>query len=144
MAKYVIYAIFFVTLLIPASSYAHRSGCHRWHSCPSDTGSYICGDLGYPCKYPTYSNVTGQSYSTYNLITPIRKGGRGVRIIMLQQTLSADPSIYPEGLATGYFGSATKRAVERFQRLYGLAPDGVVGLNTMVKIKEVYGVDLSQ
>lgn len=25
---------------------AHRSGCHRWHSCPSDTGSYVCGDLG--------------------------------------------------------------------------------------------------
>ena len=22
---------------------AHRSGCHRWHSCPSDTGSYTCG-----------------------------------------------------------------------------------------------------
>tara|TARA_B100000678_G_C18011603_1_gene423013 strand:- start:34 stop:651 length:618 start_codon:yes stop_codon:yes gene_type:complete len=26
---------------------AHRSGCHRWHSCPSDSGSYICGDIGY-------------------------------------------------------------------------------------------------
>src|SRR5688500_9606867 len=26
---------------------AHRDGCHRWHSCPSDTGSYVCGDLGY-------------------------------------------------------------------------------------------------
>ena len=26
---------------------AHRSGCHRWHSCPSDHGTYICGDLGY-------------------------------------------------------------------------------------------------
>ncbi|GEM50150.1 hypothetical protein [Deinococcus cellulosilyticus] len=25
---------------------AHRDGCHRWHSCPSDTGSYVCGDLG--------------------------------------------------------------------------------------------------
>lgn len=25
---------------------AHRSGCHRYHSCPSDTGSYVCGDLG--------------------------------------------------------------------------------------------------
>ncbi len=25
---------------------AHRSGCHRWHSCPSDSGSYICGDIG--------------------------------------------------------------------------------------------------
>ena len=26
---------------------AHRSGCHRWHSCPSDHGTYTCGDLGY-------------------------------------------------------------------------------------------------
>src|SRR4051812_33083480 len=25
---------------------AHQDGCHRWHSCPSDTGSYECGDLG--------------------------------------------------------------------------------------------------
>src|SRR2546430_247082 len=26
---------------------AHRSGCHRWHSCPSDHGTYVCGDLGH-------------------------------------------------------------------------------------------------
>lgn len=26
---------------------AHRSGCHRWHSCPSDSGSYDCGDTGH-------------------------------------------------------------------------------------------------
>jgi hypothetical protein len=26
---------------------AHQSGCHRWHSCPSDTGSYTCGDTGH-------------------------------------------------------------------------------------------------
>ncbi len=26
---------------------AHRSGCHRWHSCPSDRGTYVCGDRGY-------------------------------------------------------------------------------------------------
>src|SRR2546428_6210963 len=26
---------------------AHRSGCHRWHSCQSDRGTYTCGDLGY-------------------------------------------------------------------------------------------------
>lgn len=25
---------------------AHQSGCHRWHSCPSDRGTYTCGDLG--------------------------------------------------------------------------------------------------
>ncbi|GEM50151.1 stalk domain-containing protein [Deinococcus cellulosilyticus] len=32
---------------ISQNAEAHRSGCHRWHSCPSDTGSYVCGDLGY-------------------------------------------------------------------------------------------------
>jgi hypothetical protein len=37
-----------------ARAEAHQDGCHRWHSCPSDTGSYVCGDLGYPCIYPTY------------------------------------------------------------------------------------------
>ena len=26
---------------------AHQDGCHRWHSCPSDSGSYVCGDTGY-------------------------------------------------------------------------------------------------
>jgi micrococcal nuclease len=31
---------------------AHRSGCHRWHSCPSDTGSYTCGDLGHCSQCP--------------------------------------------------------------------------------------------
>lgn len=36
---------------VPAD--AHRDGCHRWHSCPSDTGSYICGDTGHfsECGY---------------------------------------------------------------------------------------------
>ncbi len=34
---------------------AHRDGCHRWHSCPSDTGSYVCGDLGYYSECPNKS-----------------------------------------------------------------------------------------
>ncbi len=38
-----------------ASASAHRSGCHRWHSCPSDTGSYVCGDLGYTSECPDVS-----------------------------------------------------------------------------------------
>ena len=29
---------------------SHQSGCHRWHTCPSDSGSYTCGDLGHECK----------------------------------------------------------------------------------------------
>jgi hypothetical protein len=31
---------------------AHRSGCHHWHACPPDRGTYVCGDLGYCSQYP--------------------------------------------------------------------------------------------
>jgi endonuclease YncB( thermonuclease family) len=33
--------------LIVLDSSGHQDGCHRWHSCPSDNGSYVCGDLGH-------------------------------------------------------------------------------------------------
>ena len=39
--------IIVVSFSIPLESFAHQSGCHRWHSCPSDSGSYTCGDKGY-------------------------------------------------------------------------------------------------
>lgn len=32
--------------MIVLDSEGHRDGCHRWHSCPSDNGNYVCGDLG--------------------------------------------------------------------------------------------------
>jgi micrococcal nuclease len=31
---------------------AHQDPCHRRHSCPSDHGTYICGDLGYCSQCP--------------------------------------------------------------------------------------------
>ena len=43
----------FIAMPAPPAQ-AHQDGCHRWHSCPSDTGSYICGDLGY---YPTWAKL---------------------------------------------------------------------------------------
>lgn len=36
---------------------AHRDGCHAQHSCPSDTGSYVCGDTG------NYSECPGMAGS---------------------------------------------------------------------------------
>jgi hypothetical protein len=47
--------LFVVTLaaVVPQASLGHRSGCHNLHTCPSDTGSYACGDLGYPCAGAT-------------------------------------------------------------------------------------------
>jgi len=39
-------ALILLLFLPPLESYGHRSGCHAAHSCPSDTGSYECGDTG--------------------------------------------------------------------------------------------------
>jgi Staphylococcal nuclease homologue len=35
-----------------ALSEAHHSACHRWRACPSDQGTYVCGDLGYCSQRP--------------------------------------------------------------------------------------------
>jgi len=43
-----------------SSALAHRDGCHRWHSCESDRGTYVCGDLG----YDTYCDKRSSSVLT--------------------------------------------------------------------------------
>lgn len=48
-----LFVAFLFLVLSPVPVNAHQDGCHRWHSCPSDTGSYVCGDLGHACQYPT-------------------------------------------------------------------------------------------
>ena len=52
LAIIAILATSLLLLGINQDSFAHRSGCHRWHSCPSDSGSYTCGDLGYDSGCP--------------------------------------------------------------------------------------------
>ena len=54
-----VFLIFLAFLPNYSPTFAHQSGCHRWHSCPSDTGSYTCGDAGYSCRYPTYPKDGG-------------------------------------------------------------------------------------
>lgn len=71
MSKYLfgLLALVLVSILAISalsSAQAHRSGCHRWHSCPSDSGSYECGDLGYStyCDNEPVSSSTQQSSSS--------------------------------------------------------------------------------
>ena len=44
--------LFCCIFVLPLNVFSHRSGCHRWHSCPSDSGSYTCGDTGYCSACP--------------------------------------------------------------------------------------------
>ncbi len=48
--RFLLLAIPLIFLATAGSAQAHQSGCHRWHSCPSDRGTYTCGDTGY-CNY---------------------------------------------------------------------------------------------
>ena len=52
----------------------------------------------------------------------------------LQKFLKQYPSIYPEGLVTGYFGRLTEAAVSRFQTQYGIQVTGQVGPQTRAKL----------
>ncbi len=40
-------------IIVAKPVFAHRSGCHNLHTCPSDNKTYVCGDLGYPCDGST-------------------------------------------------------------------------------------------
>lgn len=51
----------------------------------------------------------------------LMQGSRGDDVSQLQQELAQDPSVYPGGAITGYFGSSTAAAVVRFQEKYGVA-----------------------
>ena len=51
-------------------------------------------------------------------------GARGADVTSLQQFLAADVSVYPEGLVTGYFGSLTRAAVQRYQCKQGIVCGG--------------------
>jgi len=74
---------------------------------------------------------------TLRLTRHLRIGIRGEDVKLLQEVLATDPSIYPEGLVTGYFGPLTRNAVKRFQKMAGIEQVGVVGPKTTAKINEL-------
>lgn len=51
-------------------------------------------------------------------------GSSGAQVTELQTYLKTQPSIYPEGLVTGYYGSLTAAAVQRFQCREGIVCSG--------------------
>ena len=72
--------------------------------------------------------------------TALRRGAAGmeVRLVQFWLRLAADNySALRTVTVDGSYGAATVSAVEAFQTLFGLTPDGVVGRSTWNKLKEV-------
>ena len=62
---------------------------------------------------------------------PLRFGDSNDDVKQLQSFLSKDKSIYPEGAATGFFGSLTQKAVKRLQERLGIEANGEIDEHTM-------------
>lgn len=61
----------------------------------------------------------------------LARGSRGAQVTALQQLLAQDPTLYPAGLVTGYFGAGTEAAVGAFQVRYGISQKGGAGYGTL-------------
>lgn len=74
--------------------------------------------------------------------TALRMGSTGLDVQTIQSYLDRIRRNYPAIPAItdepGTFGNGTKAAVTRFQSIFGLSPDGVVGKSTWYKISSIY------
>ncbi len=70
------------------------------------------------------------SQTILEVIQGLKEGSEGDHVTTLQTLLAADAAIYPEGKVTGFFGPATRRAIQRFQARNGLEQVGSVGPRT--------------
>ncbi len=77
--------------------------------------------------------------SAATIDTQLQLGSRGTEVTELQTYLATNPSFYPQGLITGYYGNLTVAAVKRFQAFYGISQVGRVGPQTMAKLNSLMG-----
>lgn len=77
------------------------------------------------------------SWPGYNL--DIGSYGQPVRTI--QEQLNTIATVYtaiPPVVVDGIYGEGTQNAVRRFQEIFGLTPDGIVGRKTWYRISQLY------
>ena len=74
--------------------------------------------------------------------TPLRRGSSGPNVVVIQVELNRISQNYPAipKLATvdGIFGSRTEAAVRKFQEIFGLEVDGIVGKATWYALVRLY------
>ena len=94
------------------------------------------GDVETVLNAPIRGNTT--SYPG----TPLRLGSTGPNVVVIQSSLNRISQNYPAipkiPTVDGVFGSRTEAAVRKFQEVFGLNPDGVVGPATWYQLVRLY------
>ena len=74
--------------------------------------------------------------------TPLRVGSTGPNVVVIQTSLNRISQSYPAipkiSSVDGIFGSQTEAAVRKFQQIFNLTPDGIVGKATWYAIVRLY------
>lgn len=92
MSKYLL----ILSIIYSTGLYAHRSGCHRWHSCPSDSGSYVCGDKGKCSQCPDNQYCQGGSPAPQHKATVKKiEGSKYERGVIESSGESYSRKLYP-------------------------------------------------
>ncbi len=73
------------------------------------------------------------------LTRTLQRGSTGDDVKQLQEFLAQDKNVYPQGLATGFYGPATEAAVKRFQEKNGIEAVGIVGPKTRAMLSGLTG-----
>ena len=134
------------TLLPFSFAQAHQSGCHRWHSCPSDTGSYVCGDRGLDtyCPKPRGPGLQQIQPPRTPATTPTSPAPPAAtpaptsvpqRKIRTAQLLLAELG-YDPGRPDGTLGPKTQAAIIQFQTQAGMRPDGQVSDRLLIQLSK--------
>lgn len=95
-------------------------------------------------KYFNGKNIPDPVVKGVSVKLPLDIGDKGDFVKEIQQNLMKLGFSLPLYGADGLYGQETKRAVMKFQLKYGLQVDGLVGENTLDKLKEVVGSSTPQ
>lgn len=97
---------------------------------------YYYGNVGIVENVPVRSNI--ESYPG----RPLQLGSAGEDVRTIQLELNRIGKNYPAipqiASVDGIFSQQTQRAVTKFQEIFNLTPDGIVGRTTWYKIKNIY------
>ena len=74
--------------------------------------------------------------------TPLRRGATGPGVVVIQTELNRISQSYPAipkiPVVDGIFGARTEAAVRKFQEIFGLTADGIVGRATWYALVRIY------
>ena len=90
----------------------------------------------------TVQNAPIRGYTTSYPGSPLRVGSTGPNVVVIQSSLNRISQSYPAipkiPNVDGIFGSQTEAAVRKFQQIFNLTPDGIVGKATWYAIVRLY------